>query len=270
MAFLEINPKHEACLRRLGLGAAEDFLRLPSVVISGHPDRHVAQVTLGQGPDAVAAFLKREHRVSWKDRLANACAGFGFVSKSVREGLLLQLLARAGVGCPEWLAFGEDDRGRAFVLVRELAGCLDLRVLLRQRQAAPPRERYRLARRLGEALARLHDAGFAHTDLYAKHVLVEPQTEAVHVLDWQRSCYRVRIGWRRRRRDLAALHASLAGELARPRERLACLLAYLRAGGGREGVRGRVRSIRALAQRLLRRRHVREQHQPPLRTGRKT
>jgi tRNA A-37 threonylcarbamoyl transferase component Bud32 len=268
MAFLEINPTYQEFLRRQGLVSADVFLRLPGVVIAGHPDRHVAQVAIGSGADAVAAFLKREHRVRWKDRLANACVGFGFVSKAVREALLLQLLPRAGVAGPEWIAVGEDDRGRAFVLVRELTGCLDLRVFLRQLQSAPPGRRRHFACRLGEAVARLHDAGFAHGDLYAKHVLVEPHTEAVYFLDWQRSSYQVRVGWRPRRRDLAALHASLADDLARPRERLACLGAYLRSAGRPGGsVRRLGRSIRRVAEGLLRRRHVREQHQPPLGAG---
>jgi tRNA A-37 threonylcarbamoyl transferase component Bud32 len=266
MAFVEINPKYQDLLCRHGLVGADEFLQLPSVVISGHPDRHVAQVTLGHGPEAVTAFLKREHRVCWKDRLANACAGFGFASKAVHEALLLQLLPRGGVGCPEWLAFGEDDRGRAFVLVRELTGCRDLRVFLEERQGATPGQRYRFARRLGEALARMHAAGFDHPDLYAKHVLVEPHTEAIYLLDWQRSHYRTAIGWRRRRRDLAALHATLADRLVRPRERLACLRAYLRASG-RPLMSGDLRLIGRFADALLRRRHVREQHQTPLGTG---
>src|SRR5215472_11412029 len=130
MAFVEINPKYQDFLRRQGLVSAGQFLRLPAVVISGHPDRHVAQVALGTGPDAVNAFLKREHRVWWKDRLAGAWAGFGLVSKSYREARVLQALERAGLPCPEWIAAGEDERGRAFLLVRELTRFLDLRVFL--------------------------------------------------------------------------------------------------------------------------------------------
>jgi tRNA A-37 threonylcarbamoyl transferase component Bud32 len=269
MAFVEINPKYQDVLRRQGLVAAGQFLRLPAVVISGHPDRHVAQVALGTGPDAVSAFLKREHRVWWRDRLAGGWAGFGFVSKSYREARVLQALERAGLPCPEWIAAGEDEHGRAFLLVRELTGFLDLRVFL-ERRAATPAERSRLARRLGEALARLHAAGFDHPDLYAKHVLVHPDTGDFRFLDWSRSRRRRSVGRRRRWRDLAALHASLAEHLARPGERLACLLAYLRSAGqalDSRAVRRAVRSIQRQADVLLRRRHVREQHQPPLGIG---
>jgi tRNA A-37 threonylcarbamoyl transferase component Bud32 len=270
MAFVEINPKYQDFLRRHGLVSAGQFLRLPAVVISGHPDRHVAQVSLGTGPDTVTAFLKREHRVWWKDRLAAAWAGLGLISKSYREARILQELGRAGLPCPEWVAAGEDDCGRAFLLVRELTGYLDLRLLLERRRSATPAERFRLARRLGEALARLHAAGFDHPDLYAKHVLVDPDTGDVRFLDWQRSRRRRHLGQRQRWRDLAALHATLAAHLARPRERLACLRAYLRAGGqelDKRELRRAVRSIQRQADVLLLRRHVREQHQPPLGTG---
>src|SRR5262249_5942904 len=155
----------------------------------------------------------------------------GYASKAVREALLLQLLRDKDIGAPEWLAAGEDDRGRAFLLVRELTGCGDLRIFLAEWRGTTPRPRYAFCRRLGAVLARIHTAGFSHGDLYAKHILVEPGTQAVRFLDWQRSHYRTVVGWGRRRRDLAALHATLADALVRPRERLACLLAYLRTSG---------------------------------------
>ncbi|HXG13053.1 MAG TPA: lipopolysaccharide kinase InaA family protein [Gemmataceae bacterium] len=262
MAFVRINPRYRDFLARHGLTAPGHFLDLPGVIISGHPDRHVCQVTVG----GLRALLKREHRVPVKDRLAGAAAGYGLVSKSYREALTLQALKRAGVPCPEWLAAGEDERGRAFLLVKEVAGGLDLRLFLRDRLAASPAARRRFARRLGEALARIHRAGFDHPDLCSKHVLVEPHRQTIVVVDWQRSRRRRRLSWQRRCRDLALLHATLADELATPRDRLACLRAYLRVGG--ESKRRRLaRAIHRQAQRFLRRRHVREQRQAVLAAG---
>ncbi len=72
----------------------------------------------------------------------------------------------------------------------------------------------------------MHAAGFTHPDLYSKHVLVGPDGASVQFLDWQRSRRRLVLDARRRARDLAALHATLADDLARPRERLACLRGY--------------------------------------------
>src|SRR5262245_42937181 len=170
MAWVEINPDYQEKLEQLGLTTASHFLNLPGVIVSGHPDRHVVQVRLGNGPEAIHAYLKREHRVAWRDRVLNALDGFGWVSKSVREAALLKALAGAGIGCAEFIAAGEDDRGRAFLLVRELTGFVDLRVFLRDSGSAPATERRRFARRLGETLARVHGAGFDHPDLYSKHV----------------------------------------------------------------------------------------------------
>src|SRR5436190_13988040 len=112
MGWVWINPACKQELRRQRLIAAADFLKLPGVILCGHPDRHVLKVELST--DSVGwssselsergAFLKKEHRVRWRDLLASACAGFGFVSKSTREAKLLTRIARAGIPCPEVLA----------------------------------------------------------------------------------------------------------------------------------------------------------------------
>src|SRR5438552_16986 len=168
MAFLTINPRYRQVLEQQGLVAPSCFLEMPSVIICGHTDRNVARVTLGTGPTALRALLKREHRVPWKERLRNAAAGFGFVSKSGREAALLHGLQHAGVRCPEWIAVGADDQGRAFLLLRELTEARDLRLFLQDHRHALPDRRRRFARRLGKILAALHNAGFDHPDLYSK------------------------------------------------------------------------------------------------------
>lgn len=267
MPSLEINPRYRDFLQRHRLLSADDFLALPGPIVSGHPDRHVARVALGSGPDAMGGFLKREHRVLWRERLGNACAGFGFVSHSRREAQLLRHLRRAGVGCPEWIAAGEDANGRAFLLVRELSGATELRQWLRSSEATPIHRR-RLARRLGEVLAHVHDAGFDQPNLYSKHVLLGADRSTFHFLDWQRSRWRHFLGWPRRWRNLAALHATLADDLAGPRDRRTFLHAYLRATlPGATPRFFRARALRCIvdhAARLMRYRHIRELRRPPL------
>jgi tRNA A-37 threonylcarbamoyl transferase component Bud32 len=271
MAFVAVNPRYQTFLEQQGLTGPERLLALPAVIISGHPDRHVAQVTLGEGAAAVRAFLKREHRVPWKERLANAWGGFGFVSKSYREYLLLLALRGVGIPCPEPIAAGEDSRGRAFLLVRELSGACDLRLFLRDRRAGQPAQRRELARRLGEALSLVHDAGFDHPDLYSKHVLVNGRSGALHFLDWQRARRRRFVGWPQRWHALAALDATLAAEAATARERLTCLRAYLRATlqvhVPRPFVAAALHHIRRHSRRLQCRRRVRELRQSPLNPG---
>jgi tRNA A-37 threonylcarbamoyl transferase component Bud32 len=267
MAYLHVNPDYTRFLKQHGLHGPEDFLRMPGVIICGHPDRNVSRVALGTGADAMSAFLKKEHCVRWRDRLANAWAGFGLRSKSCREMALFRLLGQTGVRCPQVLAAGEVG-GKAFVLMRAVDHAMDLRCALQQNLRGD--ERRRLARELGEALAGIHAAGFDQPDLYSKHSLVQHEAGARRFwfLDWQRSRRRERVTWSTRCRDLAALDATLSDELASDRERLTCLRAYLRAadGRGRQTMFARfARKIRRHAHRLLRRRYVRELRQAPLR-----
>ena len=195
--FVEVHPRYRLFLRRQGLTEARHFLDLSAAVVSGHPGRSVARIALTGGDEVISAFLKRESRVSWHVRLTGAIAGFGFISRSLREARTLEALEREGVGCPEWLAAGEDDSGRAFLLIRETPGAMELRDWLRRE--ANPAARRRLARSLGAALAQMHAAGFTHPDLYSKHVLVGPDGKSVQFLDWQRSRRRLALNERLRR-----------------------------------------------------------------------
>jgi tRNA A-37 threonylcarbamoyl transferase component Bud32 len=268
MAFIRINPAYRDWLRSQSLAAPDDFFRLRAAIIGGHPDRNAGRVCLGKGPQQIAAYLKREHRVRWRDRLANALAGFGFSSKSVREFKTLQALERAGVACPGWIAVGETEHGQSFLLVPELPEVIDLRVFLQEFHSAPGRRRERFARRLGAALARIHGAGFDHPDLYTKHVLVQAESGRLYVVDWQRAARQGPVSWRRRCRDLAALNATLAPDLLSIPERMLCLRAYLRAcrrqgdgdGGGLLAV---AFQLFRRSRRLLRLRRIREMQQAP-------
>jgi heptose I phosphotransferase len=264
--FVELAGPYRSLLRELQLTEAEDFLALDGAVVSGHPGRDVARLRLG----GVAVYLKREYRVSWSVRLRSYLAGFGLVSRALREARILQALQREGLPAPEWIATGEDGYGRAFLVVRAVSAALEIRNFLRV--CTNPERRRQAARMLGRELARLHDAGFAHPDLYAKHVLIDSAGERVWLLDWQRSKRGRRVSWATRRRNLAALHATLADDLATPQERLACLHAYLprrpRTSPKRRPRPGFMRvllaAVSAEAARLQRHRHISEKRQSNL------
>jgi hypothetical protein len=159
---LLINPAHADLLRRAGLREAHHFLELREEIVSGHSSRQASRVRIGDGPDALAAYLKREHRVPWLERLRNLWAGFGLASKSWREIRLLSELPSRFEGCPEWIAAGELPDGQAFALVREVAGAVPLTQFLEQQHGNLSLRR-RLACELGAALARLHAAGMVHS-----------------------------------------------------------------------------------------------------------
>ena len=152
MGWVRIDPGWRETMHQAGLVSAADFLRLPGVILCGHPDRHVLKVEAGILP---GAFLKKEHRIPWRDRLANAWAGYGFVSKSTREAGILYRVAQAGIACPQVLAHGVKGQ-QAFLLLREKPGMTDLRHYLLQY----PEQRLQIARALGRELARIHAAGF--------------------------------------------------------------------------------------------------------------
>jgi hypothetical protein len=251
---------------RRGLIAAADFIDLPGEIVSGHANRHVVRVVFGRGLNRAVAYLKREHRVPWRERLWSFCAGFGWASKSEREVRVLHCLRKAGLPVPRWLAYGEDGDGRAFALVLGVAGAVDLRTYLASEHR--PAQRRDLARRLGQSLARVHAAGFDCPDLLSKHVLVRRRGPVPFLIDWQRTCRSRRVRWPVRIGELAMLHATLADDLAMPRERLACLRAYLlKALGRRPELRPWVQMIVRRRAHLLRRRSVQDLRRPPLTGG---
>ena len=247
--YVSFEPAEASWLRALGLCQAEDFLGLEAVIVSGHVGRQVGRLTLA----GRVVYLKREQSVRWTTRCANFLAGYGWVARCVREAAILQALERDGLPAPRWLAAGEDEAGRAFLLVEEVRGAVPIASAMANLDSPARR---RLAARVGAALSRLHAAGFYHRDLYAKHVLV--RDEDVCFLDWQRAGRGAWTSRAARIRDLAALHATIPEGVAGPRERIACLRAYCGAGW-----RGMAAEVDRIACRMRRRRHISEKRQAP-------
>jgi tRNA A-37 threonylcarbamoyl transferase component Bud32 len=254
-SWVELNPAFSARFAALGLNSADRFLDLPGEIVSGHPDRHVLRVRL---PGIASGFfLKRQHVVSRRERFRNWRAGFGWVSRSAREAEVLKRLVATGLPCPRWAALGEDGRGRAFLLVEELGESIDLRQCLSLSDLSA-RDRTGLADRLGCLLARLHSDGFTTPDFTAKHIFVNRRSGDIIPIDWQSSRLVQRVSQRERIRALAALHASLADDLAAPRERLRVFRTAL-SRYSRAEVRSLVRIVLKESEKLRERRSARDQ-----------
>jgi tRNA A-37 threonylcarbamoyl transferase component Bud32 len=165
---------------------------------------------------------------------------------------VLHQAAACFIGCAEPMAAGESADGQAFVLLRKVVGAYDLRTYLEQTSV----DRRALAASLGKALAKIHDAGFDHPDLYSKHVLVreEDGSFALTFLDWQRG-RRTSVDEETRWRNLAALDATLPEDVVSPRERLRLLRAYL---GGARSLHGAVERIKVHSAALRKKRRIRE------------
>jgi tRNA A-37 threonylcarbamoyl transferase component Bud32 len=260
--WIEARPRFRQRLEAIGLTSAAAFLDLPGVVVCGHPDRHVRRVELPGWERPL--YLKRQHRVGWRERLRQRLTGFGWSARCRREAAILRELESLGFAAPSWVAHGEDGRGRAFLLVEELPGA-ELRAVLSDRRLSAE-ARCRLAERMGQAIAELHAAGFDTPDLAAKHVLVDVDSMAVALIDWQSARRHSHLGLTRRLRPLAALHASLVEHLASPQDRLRFLWAYRRvcrrAGLATPRTSVLAVAIERMAAKARLRRSIRDQRQP--------
>jgi tRNA A-37 threonylcarbamoyl transferase component Bud32 len=225
--FIEFHPRFRTWLNKCGIRTASDALGLTGEVVCGHPDRHVMRVELCSGVRTRVVFLKREHLVSRKVRSRNRKAGFGAVSRCTREARLLQQLEEKTLPGPQWLAYGEDAQGQAFLLVDELAGSVELREYLSE-VGNTADDRRAVFQQAGRTLAEWHLAGFSTPELGAKHLFVSASSLTVTLLDWQSATANTSIPDAERIRWLGTLHATLAEELATPRERLRFLASYRR------------------------------------------
>jgi tRNA A-37 threonylcarbamoyl transferase component Bud32 len=258
MGWLRIDPRCQETFRRQGLARAEDFLRLPGVILCGHPDRHVLHV------QEMPALLKKEHRVPWRDLITNAWAGFGFVSKSTREAKILQLAKQAQIPCPQVLAHGQSGP-QAFLLVEDKSGMTEIRHYVQQHL----RQKTLIARTLAREIARIHAAGFEHGELFTKHILIGPKSRFCF-LDWQRARLHRKITRNGCCRDLAKLDATLPTILASERVRLTFLRDYLRHHLGIERTKALLNwaaKIRDLSLKLQQKHRIRVLRRLPLPSG---
>jgi Lipopolysaccharide kinase (Kdo/WaaP) family len=266
MAYLTVHPSYRQALTSAGLTTPESILELQAVCFCGHPDRNVSRARLKTPDGPLPVLIKREHAVRWRERVLNACAGFGFASKSCREAQSLSELHAANVSAPDWIAHGEDARGRAFLIIKECTDAVDLRIHLADSALVSSRVRSGLVRRLALTLARMHAAGIDHPDLYSKHVLIDRAGNPC-IIDWQRTPHRHAVSWRRRLAAIAKLHATTAPELASARERVQFLAAYLRCTRKEQRFAPRLivatKTVDKIAKALISDRRLRELQQVP-------
>ncbi len=225
--WIETHPRYRVWLRKCGLESASETLALRGEVVCGHADRHVVKVELHSGVSTRHAYLKREHVVGRRARFRNWLAGFGWISRSEREARTLQKLEELGLPGPQWLAYGEDAVGKAFLLIEELTGAIPLREYLDDNELSANESRL-LAERLGRMLAECHAAGIGTPELSAKHVFIRTAALQPTLIDWQSSRQNRAIRPAEVAAWFGALHATLPADLVTDRTRLRVLWAYRR------------------------------------------
>lgn len=175
-----------------------------------------------------------------------------------REHDNLVALAADGVPVPRAITWCEERSGflgrpaRSVVVMERI----EHQETLRERLArADEPERRRWSRDLATIVARLHDRGWRHRDLYLQHFLIpgpgDPQGRRLVLIDVGRARRERALGRRFVAKDLAALLHSTP-ENVTARERLAFFLRYLDARGqrDREERRRLARRIAAKARRM--------------------
>jgi len=247
------DPAVRAALERwLGAGAGAG---VGADVLHDNARRRIVRLAGVPGGDLVVKhFRVASGRHPWRER-AKALVGRG---QAEREHRSLLTLRAAGVPVAEPLALGVLQEGDALLVLRFVPG-----VPLEAALGAARGERRALLRRVGEAVAALHRAGFVHGDLHRGNVRV---TEGAAVLlDLQHA--RPTRSPRARRADLGQLDYSLwerVGRADRLRLRAAALgSAPPFAPGARGELRavGRAAEARAAA-------HARSRTRRALRPGR--
>jgi hypothetical protein len=185
-------------------------------IIDGHRSRSVSRLELrDEAGRPVVVYVKRQWgrgaKRPWRDLLR-----FRWPELPARREWRSALSLRAaGIAVAEPVAFGcREGRGgpRTLLVCREVDGPSLAALLPRLPPGASSgptaRARHQVARALGAAVRRLHDAGFSLPDLYAKHIYIEepesPEPRVVFI-DPQR-LRRFTPG--RARADLAALLAT--------------------------------------------------------------
>ncbi len=249
---VEVSPGHEEMLRREGLDGFEGVWAFSGGrPVTMHGDRSVFEVEIGSEGGPKRFYIKRLSAARPKQVVEALMALEPPVSKCRREWEYAARLEEAGVCGPPLAAMGEARLGpwplESFLIVEGLKGAVTLDTALAQMQTATEREP--LLRTLAGQVARMHDAGLWHRDLYAKHIFVrrEGGKFVINIIDLQRM--RRGGGISAAAKDLAALNVTLPWEAAGAIERMRFLREYLRGRRNKDGVA----TESDLARRVLRR-----------------
>jgi len=239
---------------------AESIFHVEGLRVTGHgwkKKRHVCKLEFQEPPGATHAFMKKEY------------AGSGWLAHlkpkrlMLHEARVLGTLEREGIPAPKWIAVGNTFKGDAFLITEEIPDTVTLKTYLAENHSRSQKKE--VLRTLACSLARMHTLGFCHPDLYSKHVLVNPESRKVFILDWQRSVRIQDLPWVVRCENLARLHATIEETSLSNLERLAFLSCYLEATSQYCSFNNSIPLMGVMAltiekecQRLLKKRHIRE------------
>jgi heptose I phosphotransferase len=196
-------------------------------LIKNHKGRRdIQRVT---GPNGTTLYLKRNWQPYKKDGLKSLFRRGEVWSQSRTEWENSLALQRAGVAVAEPVAFGEECgllwERFSFVITASARGDLTLDEFLRTGKS--PQERRRVFDVLAREIRKMHDAGLASPDLFARHVFLQRGAEPKFCLiDMARLSRRRKLPLLLRARDLAALNVTAPLRFVSTRERCRFLKIY--------------------------------------------
>jgi hypothetical protein len=205
-------------------------------------------LTLNTSNGVQKCYLKRFSPPPLRQQLVNLLAGFG--STAEVEFHWLRQLTGLGIGTPQVVACGTRRNGfrevASLLLTAELHG-ESLEKWLPRRAASLSQDMKRtLSKSLAALVAKLHNAGLVHRDLYLSHIYISAKGAndiELSLLDLQRV---VRTRWRRWRwivKDLAALNYSTPFSAATNADRVRWLKLYLTERGASANRRALIRAV---------------------------
>lgn len=177
-------------------------------------------------------FIKQHRGIGWGAILRELVELRKPVLGARDEYVALAALARAGIGAPVPVAFGQRGQDPAtlqsFVVTQSLGDAVTLEDLTLDWRAAPPalREKWRLIGATGEIARRMHGIGLNHRDFYLCHILQDRAGDRFYLLDLHRAQIRTAVPRRWLVKDLAGLLMSALEIGLTRRDRLRFVQAY--------------------------------------------
>ncbi|MDW8242109.1 MAG: hypothetical protein RMJ88_02735 [Thermogemmata sp.] len=210
--WIVINPRVASLLRSANLNTPDDYLRLPGVIVNGHPSRHVRKVYI---PSVGWAYLKKQHCIAFKERVWNWLHNQRPLSSAAHEGCILFGLSKITNNIAEWLVYGENRRNEAFLLLAEEDDVIESIYFLQRQEYE---KRSGVLNEFANSLSRILQAGFA-ASIVLKHVYISRHNNKLIFFDWASCVVKRQITLSDYLRVLIKLHISVPFNLVSWRER---------------------------------------------------
>lgn len=234
---LTIAEGYEQLLVANGLDSLDALFDLPDAESLSKPGldawRERFRLTLGTGGERRTFYLKRFRDPPPSARRDVQRSGTGASSLAGLEWAWMKRLAADGIECVEPVAFGERLCGgketRSAILTLAVPG-ESLECWVGRWGAGDRATIGSLIPTLAAFVARLHERGYVHRDLYLSHIFYDPTRRpetSLHLIDLQRVMRPRRLHRRWIIKDLAALNFSTPRSLVLNTDRLRWLTHYL-------------------------------------------